>query len=267
MEDKDKIREAVRDRYSLIANSNSSILTSCCTGKSTNGCCTPQEDYDHQSFKLGYSMEDLKIAPEGANLGLGCGNPHAITSLKPGEVVIDLGSGAGFDAFLAARQVGEEGLVMGIDMTPEMIAKAKRNAKKISAKQVEFRLGEIENLPVANEVADVIISNCVINLSPDKPKVFKEAYRVLKHRGRLAVSDIVTLKELPAQLKSDLSLYTSCVSGASSINEIKEMLSVAGFIDIKIAPKTESKKIIQGWDKNNSFGDYIISATIEAVKP
>jgi SAM-dependent methyltransferase len=263
MENKNEIRDAVRERYSQIAGSGPVATKSCCGPD----CCSPQDDLDIQSFKLGYSPEELKQVPEGANLGLGCGNPQAIAALKPGETVVDLGSGAGFDAFLAARQVGETGLVIGVDMTPAMISKARKNAEKINITQVEFRLGEIENLPVANEIADVIISNCVINLSPEKPKVFKEAFRILKHGGRLAISDIVTLKELPDEVKSDMALYTGCVAGASSVSALTEMMEDAGFTDIRIQAKDESKEVIREWDQNNSFSDYVISATIEAVKP
>ena len=263
MKDTNEIRDAVRKRYSQIATADPTQSESCCAPN----CCSPQEDFDLKSLKLGYSKEELKQAPEGANLGLGCGNPQAIAALKPGEVVIDLGSGAGFDAFLAARQVGENGQVIGVDMTPSMITKARQNANKIDAKQVEFRLGEIENLPVADETADVIISNCVINLSPEKPKVFQEAFRVLKHGGRLAISDIVALKELPEAIRTDLALYAGCVSGASSIETLKQTLKDAGFEDVRIHPKEESKSVIEDWDANNLFSGYVISATIEAVKP
>jgi len=263
MENKNVIRDAVRERYSQIAGAGPISAKSCCGPD----CCSPQEDFDIQSFKLGYSSEELKQVPEGANLGLGCGNPQAIAGLKPGETVVDLGSGAGFDAFLAAKQVGETGQVIGVDMTPAMISKSRGNAEKINLPQVEFRLGEIENLPVANDTADVIISNCVINLSPEKPKVFKEAFRILKHGGRLAISDVVALKELPEQIKSDLSLYSGCLAGASSIPALTSMMEEAGFKNIRINPKEESKEVIREWDPNNSFSDYIISATIEAVKP
>lgn len=263
MENKNVIRDAVRERYSQIAGSGPIAAKSCCGPD----CCSPQEDFDIQSFKLGYSSEELKQVPEGANLGLGCGNPQAIAALKPGETVVDLGSGAGFDAFLAAKQVGETGQVIGVDMTPAMISKARNNAEKVNLSQVEFRLGEIENLPVADKTADVIISNCVINLSPEKPKVFKEAFRILKHGGRLAISDVVALKELPEHIKSDLALYSGCVAGASSISALTKMMEEAGFSNIRINPKEESKEVIREWDQNNSFSDLIISATIEAVKP
>lgn len=263
MKNKDEIRDAVRERYSDIAIAGSTQQQSCCGPD----CCSPQESFDLQSLKLGYSKEELKQVPEGANLGLGCGNPQAIAALKAGEVVVDLGSGAGFDAFLAAQQVGKTGKVIGVDMTPSMISKARKNAEKLETTQVEFRLGEIENLPIANEIVDVIISNCVINLSPEKHKVFKEAFRVLKSGGRLAISDIIALKELPEAIQSDLALYAGCVSGASTVATLKQLLADSGFVDIRIQPKNESKSIIQDWDKNNSFSDYVISATIEAVKP
>lgn len=263
MKNKDEIRDAVRERYSQVAVANSNQPQSCCGPD----CCSPQETFDLQSLKLGYSKEELKQVPEGANLALGCGNPQAIAALKAGEVVIDLGSGAGFDAFLAAQQVGKTGKVIGVDMTPSMISKARKNAEKMETTQVEFLLGEIENLPIANETADVIISNCVINLSPEKHKVFREAFRVLKRGGRLAISDIVALKELPETIQSDLALYAGCVSGASTVATLKQLLADSGFVDIRIQPKSESQSVIQDWDKNNSFSDYVISATIEAVKP
>ena len=263
MKSKNEIRDEVRNRYSNIADSSSAV--NCCTPTNDTDCCSPQT-FDFQSLKLGYSKEEIKAVPEGANLGLGCGNPQAIAAIKPGEVVLDLGSGAGFDAFLAANQVGENGFVIGVDMTPEMITKARKNAEKTGLVQIEFRLGEIEHLPVADATIDVIISNCVVNLSPDKPKVFKEAFRVLKTGGRLAISDIVLQKELPEELKTNLDLYCSCVSGASTIQEIEHMLEDSGFTQINIQAKSESKNFIQEWDTKNSFTDYIISASIEAVK-
>ncbi|WP_423127706.1 arsenite methyltransferase [Gaoshiqia sp. Z1-71] len=266
MQNKNEIRNAVRERYHQLAENSSAIAGGCCSPESSS-CCKPQGEIDLQALKLGYSADDLTVVPEGANLGLGCGNPQAIAMLKAGETVVDLGSGAGFDVFLAARQVGETGQVIGVDMTPSMINKARANAEKINLQQVEFRLGEIENLPVANDLADVIISNCVINLSPEKPKVFREAFRVLKQGGRLAVSDVVALQELPAHIKADMALYSGCISGASTIPELTEMLTEAGFTGILIQPKDESKDVIRDWDVNNSITDYIISASIEAVKP
>jgi ubiquinone/menaquinone biosynthesis C-methylase UbiE len=200
-------------------------------------------------------------------MGLGCGNPQAIAALKPGEVVLDLGSGGGFDCFLAARQVGEQGYVIGVDMTPEMISKARTNAQQGGFANTEFRLGEIEHLPVEDNTMDVIISNCVINLSPDKPQVFKEAYRVLKSGGRLAISDVVTTTELPAEIKNDLGdLYSGCISGASSIEEVEWMLQQNGFTNIVVEPKDESKDFIKDWAPGANVEDFIVSVVIKGVK-
>ena len=200
-------------------------------------------------------------------MGLGCGNPQAIASLQPGETVLDLGSGGGFDCFLAAKAVGPEGHVIGVDMTPEMISKARENAAKSEADNAEFRLGEIEHLPVAGASVDVVISNCVINLSPDKPKVYKEMYRVLKSGGRLAVSDIVATAPLPDDVKKDLELYAGCVAGASQIGEIESMLEQAGFTEIRVKPVDTSRELIIEWAQDRPVADFIVSATIEAKKP
>ncbi len=253
MERKEEIRKAVRARYGAVAKGNSS----CC------GDTNPSPNV--VALQLGYPEDILLQVPSDANLGLGCGNPVAIASLKPGETVLDLGSGAGFDCFLAAQQVGDSGFVIGVDMTPEMIGKARENARKTALANVEFRLGEIEHLPVADSTVDVIISNCVINLSPDKPQVFKEAYRVLKPGARLAISDIVRKAELPEAMRSDMSLYTSCAAGASSIDEVRNMLTAAGFIGVRISPNEASKAFIREWGEN--LERYIVSASIEAVKP
>ncbi len=261
---KNEIRDAVRERYAGIAESNGT--TGCCSGSEANSCCQSQKDFDLQSLKLGYSDDDVKHVPETANMGLGCGNPQAIANLKKGETVIDLGSGGGFDVFLAARRVGSEGKVIGVDMTPAMITKARSNAEKIDFRNVEFRLGEIENLPVADGVADVIISNCVINLSPEKQKVFNEAFRVLKSGGRLAISDTVSLKEIPEDIKNNMQLYSECISGASNIDALEQMLSIAGFKNISIKPKPKSREIIAEWD-SGGFDEYVVSADIEAIKP
>jgi arsenite methyltransferase len=205
--------------------------------------------------------------PQGANMGLGCGNPQAIAALKTGETVLDLGSGGGFDCFLAARQVGETGRVIGVDMTPAMISKARHNAEQGGYRNVEFRLGEIEHLPVADATVDVIISNCVINLSPDKSRVFADAYRVLKPGGRLAISDIVASAELPEHVRTDMALYTGCMAGASLVADIEAMLAASGFTQIRVAPKDESKSFIRDWAPETEITDYVVSATIEAVKP
>jgi SAM-dependent methyltransferase len=258
----DQIRQNVRNRYKKIALQE--VNSGGCCSVSSGGCGTPKE----VSAKLGYSDEELSAVPEGANLGLGCGNPLAITELKPGEVVLDLGSGAGFDCFLAAQQVGETGRVIGVDMTPEMISKARNNAAKNGYTNTEFRLGEIEHLPVADRTVDVIISNCVINLSPDKPQVFKEAYRVLKPGGRLVISDVVATAELPSEIKNNMDvLYSSCVSGAASIRELESLLQQSGFIQITIEPKDESKEFIKDWVPGANIEDYIASAVIKAMKP
>jgi SAM-dependent methyltransferase len=209
----------------------------------------------------------MALAPEGADLGLGCGNPQAIAALKPGETVLDLGSGGGFDCFLAAKAVGESGKVIGVDMTHEMIALSRKNASKSYYTHVEFRLGEIEHLPVADASVDVIISNCVINLSPDKPQVFKEAFRVLKRGGRLAVSDMVASGKLTEELRSDLASYSACIAGASPVDELATMIEDAGFVRIRIEPKEESRSFVKDWAPGKSIENYVLSATIEAVKP
>jgi arsenite methyltransferase len=249
----DTIREEVRQRYGATARGESSCAGDCCTSTSSD--------------VLGYSAEDSTFAPEAANLGLGCGNPLAIASLERGQTVLDLGSGAGFDCFLAARAVGPTGKVIGVDMTPEMLTKARENAKKNGFDNVEFRLGEIEALPVANESVDVIISNCVINLSPQKEQVFREAFRVLKTGGRLAVADIVATAPLPEEVKGDWAAYTGCMAGASEIDELERMLRNAGFDQIKIAPKNTSRSFIREWLPGKQVEEYLVSATIEATKP
>ncbi len=255
----DELRQTVHSAYADIAN-NSSSGCDC-------GCGTGNElTTEKISAALGYSNDDVKSVPEGANLGLGCGNPQAIASLNPGETVLDLGSGGGFDCFLAAKAVGEDGYVYGVDMTPEMINLARANAKKTGLKNVEFRLGEIENLPVSDNSVDVIISNCVINLSPEKPNVLKDAFRVLKKGGRLAVTDIVATTELPEYIKNDLKLYSGCVSGASQVDELYLMLENAGFEDIRIKPVNESKELIRKSVTSGKIEDYVVSASIEAVK-
>jgi len=247
------VREEVRRRYGATASDKSACADACCTSTSATA--------------LGYSAEDQAAAPEAANLGLGCGNPLAIASLKQGQVVLDLGSGAGFDCFLAARAVGKSGKVIGVDMTHEMLGKARENAQKNGFTNVEFRLGEIEALPVADNSVDVIISNCVINLSPEKQRVFNEAFRVLKSGGRLAVADMVATASLPNEIKSDWAAYTGCIAGASEIVELEQMLGNSGFKDIKIAPKDSSRSFIREWLPGKRIEDYLIAATIEAVKP
>jgi ubiquinone/menaquinone biosynthesis C-methylase UbiE len=221
------IKEFVKERYGTIANKSSS----CCGSQST--CCSlaPSESI---SQKIGYSKEEINAVPEDANLGLGCGNPLAIAGLKTGETVLDLGSGAGFDCFLAAKKISPSGKVIGVDMTKEMIDKARKNARDHDFENVEFRLGEIENLPVDARSVDVIISNCVINLSPDKPRVFKEAFRVLKPGGRLIVADIVLTKNLPPRIKDSVEAYVGCIGGAVLKEEYLKAIANAGFDDIEV---------------------------------
>jgi ubiquinone/menaquinone biosynthesis C-methylase UbiE len=225
----EKIRKMVREGYAKIAKKE----TSCCAATpATCSCSTPTSE--EISKRIGYSDEDMNSVLEGANLGLGCGNPVALASLKQGETVLDLGSGAGFDCFLAARRVGRNGRVIGVDMTPEMLDKARENARKGKYQNVEFRLGEIENLPVADGTIDVVISNCVINLSPDKKRVFEEAFRALKPGGRLMVSDIVLLKQLPEAIRKNVEAYIGCLSGAEMKEEYLRLIKEAGFKEVKI---------------------------------
>jgi arsenite methyltransferase len=229
---KEEIRKVVRERYAKVVKQGSS----CCTPAPS--CCGGTELIQNISKKIGYTAAELKAAPEGANLGLGCGNPVALASLKQGETVLDLGAGAGFDCFLAAGRVGDSGKVIGVDMTPEMIEKARENARKGNYSNVEFRLGEIEHLPVGDNSVDAVISNCVINLSPDKKGVFAEAFRALKPGGRMMISDIVLLKELPAFIKNSIEAYIGCVAGAMLKDEYLKAVSEAGFQDIKIIDET-----------------------------
>jgi arsenite methyltransferase len=252
--DQNAVREEVRSAYGKIARTEEP------------GCCSAERP-SATAEKLGYSAEEIAALPQGADLGLGCGNPQAIASLKPGETVLDLGSGAGFDCFLAARSVGPNGRVLGVDMTPEMLVKARVNSMKAGITNVEFRLGEIESLPVSDNSVDAIISNCVINLSPDKPSVFREAFRTLKPGGRLAVADIVRSADLPPELAANLAAHCGCVAGAASVIELEGMLSNAGFSDIRIRPKDASREFIRTWIPGRNAADYIVSATIEALKP
>ena len=259
----DDIRKLVRENYGKVAEAGGSgcgCAPACCSPDSA----APASD---TSIALGYSQDDVSSVPEGANMGLGCGNPQAIASLQPGETVLDLGSGGGFDCFLTARAVGEQGRVIGVDMTPEMVGKARRNAEKAGFGRVEFRLGEIEHLPVADGIIDVIISNCVINLSPEKDQVFREAWRVLKPGGRLAISDIVATTPLPEEVTNDPTLYSGCMAGASGVDELRVMLERVGFREIRIRPKDESKTFIRDWAPGRHVEEYLVSATIEAIKP
>lgn len=267
MKNSDQIRNAVRERYEGYA-SKKLLVSSCCNPneKETSCCGTRGYSYDDISMAVGYSKLEVESVPEGANMGLGCGNPQAIASLKKGETVLDLGCGGGFDVFLAAQQIGETGKAIGVDMTPKMVSLARENAQKGNFNNTNFRLGEIEYLPVADNSIDVIISNCVINLSPEKQMVFNESFRVLKSGGRLAISDVVALKELPEAIKNDLALYGGCISGASTVDEINRMLASAGFSDIRIVVKEESKNFIKDWTSVENITEYISSSSIEAVK-
>jgi arsenite methyltransferase len=230
-----QIKKKVREGYAKIAKQE----TTCCG--SIEVCCGKANSPEEISKTIGYTDEQLHSVPVGANLGLGCGNPTAIASLQPGEIVLDLGSGAGFDCFLAANKVGPTGKVIGVDMTPEMLRKARENAKKAGYTNVEFRRGEIEKLPVENTSVDVVISNCVINLSPDKKKVFEETFRVLRSGGRLAVSDIVLLRDLPEKIKNSVEAYVGCISGAILKDRYLQLLKDAGFIDVTVTDESSYK--------------------------
>ncbi|HAJ57288.1 MAG TPA: arsenite S-adenosylmethyltransferase [Candidatus Omnitrophica bacterium] len=252
------IKQAVREGYAKAVTQK----TSCC---STGSCCGGTDRAKNISKKVGYSYAEMNTVPEGANLGFGCGNPVALASLKEGDVVLDLGSGAGFDAFLAAQRVGKTGRVIGVDMTPEMVSKAKENAGKGEYPNVEFRLGEIEKLPVEDRSIDVIISNCVINLSPDKESVFKEAFRVLKANGRLMVSDLVLVKELPAAMKESVEAYVGCLAGAIRKEEYLRFITMAGFQDVKVI--SESNYPVDAmFDGHKGAQDAVASIKVSAVK-
>jgi SAM-dependent methyltransferase len=261
-----EIRKAVKDQYRKIAlNAGSS-----CGCSSTSCCSEPtvitQESLIRLSTPLGYTKNDLQSAPNGSNLALGCGNPQAIASLSEGEAVLDLGSGAGFDCFLAARQVGPGGKVLGIDMTPEMIKKASENAQTGGIHHVNFQLAEIEHLPLPSASFDVIISNCVINLSPNKELVFQEAYRVLKPGGRLAISDVFALVDLPEFIRKDPNLISACIAGAIPVEQLRKILSTTGFKEIQIIPHAKTDQIIHEWAPELNPQDFIQSAAIWAIK-
>ncbi len=262
------VRKIVREGYAERARQGNS----CCgpaKGKkqaAACGCNTPSESTKDFSKRIGYSDQEIAEVPEGANLGLGCGNPIALASLKPGEVVLDLGSGAGFDCFLASSRVGPKGRVIGVDMTPDMLDSARENCRKGGYKNVEFRMGEIENLPVADNYVDVIISNCVINLSIDKQRVFQEAFRVLKPSGRLMVSDIVVLKELPKAIKESAAAYIGCVAGADHKSQYLKAIESAGFKDVKVVK--EDFLPAEGLEDDPSIKDIMekSGATVEQLK-
>ncbi|MBI2516604.1 MAG: arsenite methyltransferase [Opitutae bacterium] len=290
------VKDYVRQRYGAIAEqSDAAAPSGCCGGapkqdataccvadeqaktagqsdcgcgsatETATGCCSgaPGQSYGEQ---LGYSAAELAAVPAGADLGLGCGNPLALASIRPGETVLDLGSGAGFDALLAARQLAGTGRVIGVDMTPAMIAKARRNATQAGFAHVEFRLGEIEALPVADASVDLIISNCVINLSPEKTRVFAEAFRVLKSGGRLAISDVVATRSLPEAMRAKLPLIGACIGGAILVDEMKALLTAAGFTRVEIRLKEGSRQFIGQWGDDPTIADYLVSANITAYK-
>ena len=256
----DQIRTTVRQAYGAVAIRGQQI--GCCGG--TTGCCGPTGS---SSTRLGYTDADLAAVPDGADLGLGCGNPQAIAQLLPGERVLDLGSGGGFDAFLAAREVGPTGRVIGVDMTPEMISLARRNAAKVGLDYVEFRLGDIEQLPVDDASIDVIISNCVINLAPDKAAVFREAFRVLASGGRLAISDMVAIGDLPTAIAEDPTAYTGCIAGAAPVGELERMIAEAGFEHVKVTVKADSHDLVEEWSPGSGAANVVASALIEGTKP
>ena len=260
--DEVQIKEMVRVRYGGIAAASEA---SCCA-PSASSCCGPEVASHDKARRMGYSEAELAAVPEGANLGLGCGNPQAIAAMQPGEIVVDLGSGSGFDCFLAARQVGAAGKVIGVDMTHEMLKKARDNAAGVGARNVEFRLGELEYLPIADNTADVVISNCVINLVPDKQQVFREALRVLKPGGRLAVSDVINIAPLPAELRADPALLCGCVAGAAPAERIEAWLSEAGFVEVHVTPN-EIREMVESWAAGRGVENYIAPAMVEARKP
>ena len=261
-------RRAVRERYGAIATDSGTddLAPNDCCGDDGCGDSATGADADH-SQQLGYSDEEVAAVAEGANLGLGCGNPTALAALNRGETVLDLGSGGGFDCFLAADEVGPEGHVIGVDMTPAMVERARENVAKNDATNVEFRLGEIEHLPVADGTVDAIISNCVVNLSPDKAAVLADAFRVLRPGGRVAISDVVLTAEPPADIRNDLDLVAGCVGGAATIAEFETLLADAGFVDVTIDPKDDSERFIREWDDERDLSEYLTSADIRARKP
>ena len=264
-QDKEQLRTTVRRFYGRSVKSRGGCG---CSGSAGNipdaKTSTPKLDSD---ARFAYSPEEVKCFLGDQDAGARAGNPLSAASLKPGETVLDLGCGKGLDCLLAARVVGETGHVIGVDMTPEVLSLARRNLARWNVKQVEFRLGEIEHLPVADASVGVVISNCVINLSPDKPRVFKEAFRVMKPGGRLAIEDIIATEPLPEEMRKDDTLYCNCIGGAVTIVELKKMLKKAGFIKIMITPRMESRDLIRQWAPLPGADKYIVSATLKAVKP
>jgi ubiquinone/menaquinone biosynthesis C-methylase UbiE len=274
--DKEETKKVVREGYAKIAKQDSSC---CAPAKS---CCGGTDLAQEISKNIGYSEEELNAVPEGTNLGLGCGNPVALASLKEGETVLDLGSGGGFDCFLAANQVGKTGKVIGVDMTAEMLDRARENARKGNFDNVEFRLGEIENLPVGDHQVDIIISNCVINLSTNKKRVFQEAFRVLRPGGRLMVSDIILLKELPVEIRNSVAAYVGCIAGAITKKEYLEAIQAAGFEETKVlgeatfpseflandpTAREVTKNLKLSREKAKDLASSVVSIKVSAIKP
>lgn len=277
MNDQDSIREKVRTGYAAIAAGGGS-----CCGPARS-CCGGGDDAAQLAQAIGYDAEELAALPEGANMGLSCGSPVVLASLNPGETVVDLGSGGGFDVFIAGRRLGPEGRAIGVDMTAEMVAKARRNAEPYRQRtgfdNVEFRLGEIEHLPIADNAADVVISNCVINLSPDKPQVWREIARVLKPGGRVAVSDLALLKPLPPEVRGMVEALVGCIAGAVMVEETQRMAEEAGLRDIRLTIKPEYidsmtrmndplyRKVVESLPDGARASDYVVSLEINARKP
>ena len=255
---RETMRQTIRRTYAEIAKSGGS-----CCGPSS--CCGPDTRNSEHAETIGYARSDIESTPAGADMGLACGNPHLIAALQPGEIVLDLGSGGGFDCLLAARAVGDTGKVIGVDMTPEMIDRARTNARKAVATNVEFRLGEIEHLPVADATVDVVISNCVVNLATDKAAVFHDAYRVLKAGGRLAIADMIAREPLPDAARADIALITGCLGGAVTVEEIESMLLDAGFVDVNIEFRSKPNGATGKVDERD-ITDFVASATIEGTK-
>lgn len=265
-----QVKRVVRENYGNIAKESASCGCEC--------GCSGESNVDQFARSIGYTESELAAIPKEANLGLSCGNPTAIAALKDGETVLDLGSGAGFDCFLAASKVGDTGRVIGVDMTPEMVEKARNNAESSEVTNVEFRLGEIENLPVADNSVDVVISNCVINLSSDKTRVFEEILRVLKPGGRVSISDSALKKELPESIRQDVKAYVGCVAGAITLGSYKELAETSGLIDVKITIKGSSccvdsntknnigEAVSDNLAENETLDDYVVSAIIEGHK-
>jgi arsenite methyltransferase len=258
---KEDIRARIREDYGRIARQEG---TGCCCNCD---CSTGSTDLLTVAKKLGYSAEELANIPKAASLGLGCGNPLALLSLREGQTVLDLGSGAGFDCFLAREKVGETGQVIGVDMTPEMVELARRNAESRGYDNVQFLLGEIEDLPLEDDSVDVIISNCVVNLSPDKASVFREAHRVLRPGGKLCIADVVATAEIPPEIKGRLDLISGCLAGAARVEEIEAFLLEAGFVDVRMSAIGNSDEVISGWALGKQATSFLASYIIEAYKP